>query len=240
MKRNGVSRERALRELKRRKDVKMFKRILSKFDLSGDLFDVGADFSTPSKRLLKVDSIFNYMINKCDNWRELRQSILSYNGFSSNEISKIEVNVMDLYWPVGLLVLLFDYVLEFELLRILFKNKFLNEDYVFKLFLDVRNEHTNLRRIFMEDIVLQGGEARAKTFLGDVLVRYLEPGNNKNVISYYLVDKSRRFFGSNSSTQEVLLKGLLCIKSKCKIMCIKTHFMTFPTKLVKKSGIFFV
>ena len=59
----------------------------------------------------------------------------------------------------------FEYVMDFELERVLWKNKDLKEEKLFRMFCRLRGDHAILRKQFMEDIVLQYGEQVAKEYL---------------------------------------------------------------------------
>ena len=64
----------------------------------------------------------------------------------------------------------------------------------------MKKDHVVLRRLFMEDIVLQFGERQAKEFFGNVFVKWLDPANTNTLISFFLIDKSRRYFGGSRNS----------------------------------------
>ena len=186
--------KRAVNKARRRKMMKVLFRLLKVKKL---IFNDKDDLGTPPSRLNKMDEIFNFTIENCENWRGLNDAI---NVANDNKKKKNNFsNVFNLDWPRGLLPLYFYKFLNYELEKILVNNvkKGKNEFELKYLMDDIRSEHRVLMQIFMEDIVLQGGEASAKQFLQEVLLLYLKPEENKTLFEFYNKDKSRRYMNSN-------------------------------------------
>ena len=194
----GCSKRKAKREVNKMRKKKMMKILYNLLEVKKLIYNEKDDLASPPSRLNKMDEIFNFAIENCENWRGLNDAINLANGNKKkkNNFS----NVFNLDWPLGLLSLFFYNVLNYELEKILVnKVKKGKNEFELKIVMDkIRVEHSVLLKIFMEDIVLQGGETSAKQFLLEVLLLYLNPDNDRRLIEFYNKDKSRRYLIVNS------------------------------------------
>lgn len=195
---HGCSRRHAKKRLKEEVYRREFERFMNEWKIENGMRNGDDDFRSPSSRLRKMSEIVRVVIDNCDNWRELKKRVFETSGLKDEK--KLYDSVMDYKWPYGFLVLVFDYILGFEMELMLYTHHRLERKKLIKLFIRMRNDHMVLRRLFMEDIVLQYGEQRAKDFLGDVFVKWLDPANTNTLLSFFIVDKSRRFFGNSRNS----------------------------------------
>ena len=165
------------------------------------MYNKDEDLSSMQARLAKLDEIFRLMVENCENWREMSQAVMAASGVKDDSTGF--KNVFKMKWPQGQLVLFLEYVMNFEMEKILWEYRNSGEKYLVKLFGKLRRDHVRLRRQFQEDIILQYGEDIAKDFLYDVLIKYLDPANKQVLLSYYGSDKSRRYLRINDNNNSV-------------------------------------
>ena len=207
MRRHRCSRQKAKRKVRRNEKLRICKKLRSKWGVTGGLFDPQAPVATPPQRMDRLDVIFGVMYDGSDNWRELRATLIRASG-EKNEV-KIFNNLLNKAWPKFGLMLFVEYVLDYEFDKKIWENRNLSEKELDELCARLMRDHKRLRRIINEDVILLQDEDPVKKYLCDVFFKFMESKDDNDLLSYYLVDKSRRFlYGKNSSVISVNNKNV--------------------------------
>ena len=190
MRKFKCSRRRATKKVEHLFSEIRFEKFRFSEGISCFLFDPGDDLGLPQNRVRKIDDLYNNMIDMSDNWREMRSAAHAVSGGKGDMNSKLR-NMNVKKWPPHSVPLFLRNVLDYEKERIIFRNKHLDDVKLRNECERIRLDHIKLTHIVMEEIILLGEEP-AKRFLCDVIIKYLDPSNIKELLAFYVLDESRR------------------------------------------------
>ena len=190
MRKFKCSRRRAIKKVENLFSEIRFERFRLGQGINCFLFDADEDLGPPQNRVKKIDEFFNSMIDMSENWREMRSAAYAASG-GRGDMNNNFKNMNVKKWPPHSMILFADQVLDYEKESLIFNKKHFPDPALRAECERIRVDHKKLIHIIMEEIILLGEEP-AKRFLCDVLIKYLDPSNSKELLEFYVLDESRR------------------------------------------------